>query len=257
MNLVQVVRHKFFAEKMSVRAIAREMKISRNTVSRYLDDSTIPGLRRGTTPAAQPVREGARKKVAVLLREKQWTAKQRPTSERMVELLGEEGIVASGRTVRRILSEENRKKKEVFIPLLYEAGDLAEVDFFEVHFRIGGETQKGWMFLLRSMKSGRDFGWIYRWQDTACLLDGHLRAFRHFDAVPCRILYDNLRPAARCVRSCSTFDLEGCDDGEVVSRQKWLLAAWGNGLKQLPEKIGFHFDLRECRRQGKIGRAHV
>jgi hypothetical protein len=47
------------------------------------------------------------------------------------------------------------------------------------------------------MYSGRDFGWLYPRQDQVCFLDGHVRAFAHFDAVPHRLVYDNLRSAVR------------------------------------------------------------
>jgi transposase len=48
---------------------------------------------------------------------------------------------------------------------------------------------------MRLMYSGRDFAWIYERQDQVSFLDGHLRAFAHFEGVPARLAYDNLRPA--------------------------------------------------------------
>jgi hypothetical protein len=45
------------------------------------------------------------------------------------------------------------------------------------------------------MYSGRDFAWIYERQDQISFLDGHVRAFAHFEGVPGRIAYDNLRAA--------------------------------------------------------------
>ncbi len=48
---------------------------------------------------------------------------------------------------------------------------------------------------MRLMYSGRDFAWIYERQDQISFLDGHVRAFAHFDGVPARIAYDNLRAA--------------------------------------------------------------
>ena len=74
-------------------------------------------------------------------------------------------------------------------------GDLAEVDFFEVLVDIAGERQKAHMFVMRLMHSHRDFAWIYPRQDQTCFLDGHVRAFAHFGAVPHRIAYDNLKAA--------------------------------------------------------------
>ena len=37
------------------------------------------------------------------------------------------------------------------------AGDLAEVDFFEVLVDLDGVRRKAWLFLLRLMYSGRNF----------------------------------------------------------------------------------------------------
>src|SRR5262249_53677906 len=47
------------------------------------------------------------------------------------------------------------------------------------------------------MRSGRDFAWLYERQDQVSFLDGHVRAFAHFGAVPQRIAYDNLKSAVR------------------------------------------------------------
>jgi hypothetical protein len=48
---------------------------------------------------------------------------------------------------------------------------------------------------MRLMYSGRDFAWIYERQDQISFLDGHVRAFAHFERVPARVAYDNLRAA--------------------------------------------------------------
>jgi transposase len=91
--------------------------------------------------------------------------------------------------------EWKRRRREVFVPLVYPAGDLAEVDFFEVLLDLGGERQKAWMFVMRLMHSGRDFACLYVRQDQTSFLDGHVRAFEHFQCVPQRIAYDNLKAA--------------------------------------------------------------
>ena len=72
-------------------------------------------------------------------------------------------------------------------PAAYRPGDLAEVDFFEVLVDIDGTRRKAWLFLMRLMYSGRDFAWIYERQDQISFLDGHVRAFAHFDSVPARV----------------------------------------------------------------------
>src|SRR5947207_766578 len=55
--------------------------------------------------------------------------------------------------------------------------------------------EMAWPFVMRLLRSGRDFAWLYDRQDQVCFLDGHVRAFEHFGAVPRRAAYDNLRAA--------------------------------------------------------------
>ena len=97
--------------------------------------------------------------------------------------------------IKQAMAERKRQRREVFVPLTYRPGDLAEVDFFEVLVDINGTRRKAWLFLMRLMYSGRDFTWIYERQDQISFLDGHVRAFAHFGGAPARVAYDNLRAA--------------------------------------------------------------
>src|SRR5207302_7056944 len=113
-----------------------------------------------------------------------WTGgKQRLTATRLHEMLVGEGHDVGVTLVKEHVAEWRRQRREVFVPLVYRPGDLAEVDFFEVLVDVAGARQKAWMFLVRLMHSGRDFAWLYPRQDQACFLDGHVRAFEHFGAV--------------------------------------------------------------------------
>jgi transposase len=92
--------------------------------------------------------------------------------------------------IKTAVAEWRRQRREVFVPLTYRPGDLAEVDFFEVLVDIDGTRRKAWLFLMRLMYSGRDFAWIYERQDEISFLDGHVRAFAHFGGVPARVALD-------------------------------------------------------------------
>ena len=125
-----------------------------------------------------------------------WTAgKQRLTATRLHEMLVAEGHAVGVTIVKEAVAEWKRQRREVFVPLTYRPGDLAEVDFFEVFVDVDGTRRKAWLFLMRLMYSGRDFAWIYERQDQISFLDGHVRAFAHFEGVPARVAYDNLRAA--------------------------------------------------------------
>jgi transposase len=198
MDQVHVVRHKVLAEGRSVRQVAREMGLSRNTVRRYVSTEVVVGERK-TTERPAPLREAVSARLKSLLADSpRWTGgKQRVTAMRLHQMLRDEGVQVGETIVKEIVREWRRQRQEVFVPLVYRPGDLAEVDFFEVlvDVDVEGQRRKAWMFVMRLMHSGRDFAWLYPRQDQVCFLDGHVRAFRHFGAVPQRCLYDNLRAA--------------------------------------------------------------
>jgi transposase len=192
---VHVVRHKVLVEGHSQRQVAKQLGIARDTVRKYLTES-IP-LRKETAPRSRPVWDTVRERVETLLTESgQWTGgKQRLTATRLHELLVAEGKQVGVTLVKTAVAEWKRQRREVFVPLTYRAGDLAEVDFFEVLVDVDGTRRKAWLFLMRLMYSGRDFAWIYERQDQVSFLDGHVRAFAHFGGVPARAAYDNLKAA--------------------------------------------------------------
>ena len=179
---------------------------------------------------------------ALLTDSVRWTGgKQQLTATRLHALLLAEGQRVGVTVVKEADAEWKRQRREVFVPLTYRPGDLAEVDFFEVLVDVDGVRRTAWLFLMRLMYSGRDFAWIYERQDQISFLDGHVRAFAHFDAVPTRIAYDNLKAAVvrilvggartltpRFTALASHYLLEACfcrpgeghDKGGVESRGK-------------------------------------
>jgi len=195
MEQVGTIRHLVLAEGWTIRRVARELRVSRNTVRRYLAGAEA-GMRK---PAARgrPVLERVQARLEALLAEApRWThGKQRLTAMRLHGLLREEGHAVGATLVKAYVAEWKRRRQEVFVPLVYAPGDLGEVDFFEVWVDIADVRQKAWLFVLRLMASGRDFAWLYPRQDQVCFLDGHVRAFAHVGGVPHRLLYDNLRAA--------------------------------------------------------------
>src|SRR6266446_8107244 len=133
MDQVHVVRHKVLVEGRTQRAVSRELGLARVTVRKYLEQAA-PTRHAEAGPRARPVWDvvGARVQ-AVLADSVRWTGgKQRLTATRLHELLVAEGHRVGVTVVKDAVAEWKRQRREVFVPLTYRPGDLAEVDFFEV-----------------------------------------------------------------------------------------------------------------------------
>jgi transposase len=129
---VHVIRHKVLVEGRSQRQVAKEFGISRVTVRKYVEEA-VP-VRKETGPRGRPVWEKVGPRIDALLTEsKEWTGgKQQLTATRLHELLVGEGHQVGVTLVKEAVAEWKRRRREVFVPLTYRPGDLAEVDFFEV-----------------------------------------------------------------------------------------------------------------------------
>lgn len=196
MENVVTLRQRVLRQGVPIRQVARELGVSRNTVRRYLREEVEIGARKASARAS-PVREAVEARAREILADApKWTGgKQRLTAVKLHALLEKEGLRVGSTTVKRIVREWRRERAEVFVPLTYRPGELAEVDFFDVLVDVRGERRKAWMFVMRLMYSGRDFAWLYDRQDQVAFVDGHVRAFAHFRGVVARIIYDNLRAA--------------------------------------------------------------
>ena len=243
MDQVHVIRHKVLAEGQSVRSVARQMGVGRNTVRRYLKVSEPVRVERKRKPS--PVTEMVGPRIEQILTEweSRTTPKQRITGTRVHRQLVEEGYEVGTTTVREYLRERRRQSAEVFIPLLHRPGEEAQVDFFEVTVEEDGEQKKVWKFVLRLMYSGRDYVRLYAAADQLSFLDAHVRAFTYLGGVPERIVYDNLSAAVKKIVGsdrelterfealCSHYLFEPCFARPGEGHDKGAIEARGKGIR--------------------------
>ena len=134
MDHAYVIKHKWHHEGLSIRQIARDLGVSRNTVRKYVDAEGEPRRREAADKRPQPVLDEVRERIDELLQEwgRRTTPKQRITGTLVHEQLLREGLQVGSTTVRAYLAEKRRARQEVYLPLVWRAGDAAQVDFFEV-----------------------------------------------------------------------------------------------------------------------------
>jgi transposase len=192
----ELIRRKRLIDGLSIRAISRELGHSRKTIRKVLAIGTPPGYRRGQ-PVVSPVMD----KVAGIVdawrdQDKTQPPKQRHTAQRIYERLRDEhGFTGSASAVRRYVCKLKATGKEVFMPLQFDPGEEAQVDWHTGWIIENGVQRKVQFFCMRMCYSKASFVVAYEHADLVSFLDGHIRAFEYFGGVPDRIAYDNLKSA--------------------------------------------------------------
>lgn len=197
MDLYKDIRRYHEEEGLSERAIARLLGISRNTVRKYKAGAAMPGERK-PTERKSPVTEPVRGIVLGYLAENDGApAKQKQHAKRIWDRLRvEHGFQGAYSTVRALV-RELKGTSQVYIPLQFDPGQAAQVDWGSAWAYIGGKKTKVELFCMRLCNSGSIFVMAFPTQRYESFLEGHVQAFEFFSGVPRTLIYDNLRTAVK------------------------------------------------------------
>jgi transposase len=188
------VRLLHFREDKSKSWIAEHLGISRNTVAKYLREPDPPRYRI-KQPRAKPLADKWRGRVESILKaDEHAPRKQKHTAKRIFERLAlEEGYEGSQRTMNALVAElRDKPARKACIPLVFQPGKDAQVDFGESYADIAGTRVKLHGFELRLNYSRKKFLMYFPSPNTEAFLEGHVRAFEYLGGVPGRLTYDNL-----------------------------------------------------------------
>jgi transposase len=190
------IRRAYYVEGKGIRQIARELGHSRPTVRQAIESAEpSPYTRDVARPA--PVLGPYRASLDRLLEENQHLPrKQRYTSHKMYEAIYAEGYRGSEPTVRRYIGQQRGdKKRAVYLPLEFDPGTDAQVDWGEGEVILAGEQVTVQLFFMRLCYSRRVFVMAFPAQKQEAFFEGHVQAFHFFQGIPARITYDNLKTA--------------------------------------------------------------
>ena len=195
----EAIRRAYYLEGKSKRQIASEHNHSRKTVDKAVDNQP-PQPYRLTKAKPSPVFGPYRARADELLAENaHLPRKQQYTAHKIYELLQAEGYQGSEVRVRLHMTQWNKAHQApaLFLPLEFEPGQDAQVDWGEAMAVIGGVRQTVQVFVMWLSYSRRRFVMAFPSQKQEAFFYGHVCAFEHFGGVPTRISYDNLSTAVR------------------------------------------------------------
>jgi transposase len=125
--------------------------------------------------------------------------KQRYTSHKIFTILQAEGYAGSESRIRGYIGDVRRRQQvpRTFIPLEFDPGQDAQVDWGEAEAILDGTRCTAQLFVMRLCYSRRTFAMLYPTQRQEAFLDAHVHAFHFFGGVPFRLSYDNMTTAIR------------------------------------------------------------
>lgn len=199
----QLIRQLYLVEGVSQREIARRLHVSRRTVRRYCEGDLLPGQRKQTnrtrTVITRQVESFIRQ--CLLDDEKEPNRKQHHTARRIYHRLRDEleftGSESSVRAVTRTIREEMGMSKRAFVPLVFEAGEAAQVDWGEATFYLDEQRVRANLFCIRLCNSCMPYVVAFPTAKLESFIEGHARALEFFGGTPRTLIYDNLRTAVQ------------------------------------------------------------
>lgn len=193
------IRIAYFNEHKSIRRIARELHYSPKTIKKALASAEAEKYTLSEARAA-PVLGPYKQAIAEMLAANdKLPAKQRYTSHRIYEVIRSKGYKGAESTVRGYVAQKrkDRRRPQVYLPLEFDPGEDAQVDWGEAWVELDGEMVKVQLFYIRLNYSRRVFVKAYPTQNQVAFFDGHVSAFHHFQGIPRRLAYDNLKAAVQ------------------------------------------------------------
>lgn len=191
------VRRQVLVEGLSKRGAVKKYKIGWHTLDKILSLEEPPGYQQKKA-RAKPKIEAFLPIIAEILKADQKTPrKQRHSAKRIFERLCAEHEFTGGYTiVKDAVRSWKQSQKEVFLPLTHRPGE-AQMDwgFGKVQLRGHTEPVQVAIFVITLPYSGAVFCQVFHRECTESFQEGHARAFKFLDGVPCRISYDNSKVA--------------------------------------------------------------
>lgn len=195
------IRHAFYTEHKSVREIARDLDVSRQSVRKAIAQA-MPARYTQRVPRSAPKLDAFRERIIALLDEQALQPrKQRYTGVRMFQILQAEGYTGSDSYLRAYIGQlkHRRQRPKTFLPLAFQPGQDAQADWGEAHVILAGERQIVQLFVMRLCYAHRTFAIAFPTQRQEAFFAAHVAAFSFFAGVPHRISYDNLTTAVQPV----------------------------------------------------------
>ncbi len=200
---VAKIRRAYFAQGKTIKAICRELRISRKVVRKVVrSDATEFRYERGEQPLPRigPWQDALD---SLLTSNEGKSRRERLTLIRVFEALRGLGYEGGYDAVRRYAREWQRGRAATsvgaFVPLSFAAGEAYQFDWSQEIVLINGTTVTVKVAHVRLCHSRMPFARAYPRETQEMVFDAHDRAFAFFKGACTRGIYDNMKTAVETV----------------------------------------------------------
>jgi len=194
METAAKIRRLVLRDGHSIRSVSRRTGLSRNTIKKYLKDSSPPHYRRSHVPVLHKLADYEERLRLYYEQDLKRPRRERRTAVKLYEQLVVEGYSGSYSPVCRFvksLKADGSQLLHAFIPLHFKPGDAVQFDWSEEHVVLGGVEQKIKVAHFRLCHSRKAFIKAYRCESQEMVLDAYSRALAFYGGVPRRVIIDN------------------------------------------------------------------
>lgn len=239
----------FYREGLSLRKIAKKLKIHRDTVKARIDQyeafkaSPVADQDKPQSLANKYLQTGSAYNVASRQKRKlsedmiaiidrclvdneakrlDGRMKQRLKKIDIHELILKAGHVIGYSVVCDYIRTKMLSSQEAFIRQGYLEGSCCEFDWAEVKLKVDGHSRRYYLAVFTSAFSNYRYAMLFQHQDSLAFKEAHICFFEHIGGVYQQVVYDNMRVAiARFVGKT-----EKIPTGSLLQLSRWYRYQW-------------------------------
>ncbi len=174
---IETIRRAYFIEGLSIREISRRFSYCRRTIRKAIQHAEASRyIQKKPRPA--PVLGPYHGRIDQLLKEIELQPrKQRYTACRIYRLIRNESFQGGESTVRHYVRQRRRamRRPNVYLPLEFDPGKDAQMDWYEAMVEIDGERQTVQLFVMRLNHSRVRIVMAFPFQKQEAFFEGHIQ----------------------------------------------------------------------------------
>ncbi|HML34182.1 IS21 family transposase [Sporomusa sphaeroides] len=202
MDIYSAIRTRYL-DGESIRSIAKNLNISRQTVKKYCEGGTHPEVRKNYHRESDVITDKIKAFILGCFKEydEEHLKKQNHTAKKIYDrLVAERKFIGSYSTIRtavRTLKAERTVPPQSSVPLSYAPGEAAQIDWGEATAYIDGQKTKLYTFCGRLCYSCDMFVQVYKAANEETFLEAQQIMFDFFGGTPRRVIFDNAKVAVK------------------------------------------------------------